>query len=48
VSQWVASPFKAASSPTSAERSRAETLLTSFWSCGPLYGSLIICPKSVE
>src|SRR5918994_4333652 len=35
VSQWVASAYKAASSPTSAERSRAVSLVTSFGSCGP-------------
>src|SRR5215208_967035 len=39
VSQWVASPFKAASSLTSAERSRAVSLVTSFGSCGPIYDS---------
>src|SRR5215218_7501582 len=48
VSQWVASPFNAASSPTSAERSRAVSLATSFGSCGPIYSSSILCPKSVE
>ena len=48
VSQWVASRFNAVNSPTSAERSRAVSLVTSLGSCGPLYGSLIICPKSVE
>src|SRR5215208_910093 len=48
VSQWVASPFNATSSPTSAERSRAVSLATSSGSCGPIYRSLIICPKSVE
>jgi hypothetical protein len=37
VSQWVASPFKAASSPTRPERSRAVSLATSLWSCGPIY-----------
>jgi hypothetical protein len=37
VSQWLASPFKAASSPTSPERSRAVSLVTSFGSCGPTY-----------
>jgi hypothetical protein len=35
VSQWWASAFRAASSPTSAERSRAVSLTTSFGSCGP-------------
>ena len=39
-SQWVASPFKAASSPTSAERSRAVFLVTSFGSWGPTYAFL--------
>src|SRR5215208_1663794 len=34
---WVASPFKAASSPTSAERSREMSLVTSFGYCGPTY-----------
>jgi hypothetical protein len=37
VSQWVASAFNATSSPTSAERSRAVSLATSFGSCGPIY-----------
>jgi hypothetical protein len=37
VSQWVASPFNAASSPTSAVRSRTVSLVTSFGSCGPTY-----------
>jgi hypothetical protein len=37
VSQWVASPFNAASSPTTAERSQAVSLATSFGSCGPTY-----------
>jgi hypothetical protein len=37
VSQWVASPFKAASSPSRRERSRAVSLATSFGSCGPTY-----------
>lgn len=32
--QWVASLFKAANSPTSAEKSRAASLNTSFWSYG--------------
>ena len=40
MSQWVASPFKAASSPTSAERSRAVSLVTSFGSWGPTYAFL--------
>ncbi len=40
VSQWVASPFSAASSPTRPERSRATSLLTCFGSCGPTYASL--------
>jgi hypothetical protein len=35
--QWVASPFNAASSPTSAERSRAVSLATSFGSSGAIY-----------
>ena len=48
VSQWVASAFNAASSPTSPERSRAVSLATSFGSCGPIYGSLILCQKTVE
>src|SRR5919107_2331634 len=48
VSQWVASPFKAASSLTSPERSRAVSLATSFGSCGPIYDSLILCQKTVE
>src|SRR5215217_869646 len=37
-----------ASSPTSAERSRAVSLATSFGYCGPLYGSLILCLKTIE
>jgi hypothetical protein len=37
VSQWVASAFKAASSLTDAERSRAMSLLTSLGSWGPAY-----------
>jgi len=37
VSQWAASPFNAASSPTSPERSRAVSLVTPFGSCGPIY-----------
>jgi hypothetical protein len=37
VSQWVASPFNAASSPTSAERSRAVSPTTSLGACGPTY-----------
>ena len=37
VSQWAASPFNAASSPTSPERSRAVPLVTSFESYGPIY-----------
>src|ERR687890_1469474 len=48
VSQWVASPFKAASSPTRPDRSRAVSLATSFGSCGPIYGSLILCLETVE
>jgi hypothetical protein len=48
VSQWVASAFNAASSPTSAERSRAVSLVTSFGSCGPIYGGLILCLETVE
>jgi hypothetical protein len=36
VSQWVASAFSAASSPTSPERSRAVSLATSLGSCGHL------------
>ena len=39
VSQWVTSPFNAASSPTTPERSRAVSLVTSFGSCGPIYDS---------
>jgi hypothetical protein len=35
LSQWFASPLNAAISPTSAERSRAVSLATSFGSCGP-------------
>ena len=35
MSQWVASPFEAASSFTSAERSWAVSVLTSSGSCGP-------------
>jgi hypothetical protein len=34
--QWVASAFNAESSPTSAERSRAVALVTSFGSWGPI------------
>jgi hypothetical protein len=34
--------------PTRPERSRAVSLVTSFGSCGPIYGSLILCPKTVE
>ena len=37
VSQWVASAFKAASSPAMPERSRAVSLVTSLGSCGPTY-----------
>jgi hypothetical protein len=37
VSQWVASAFNVASSPTSPERSRAVSLVTLFGSCGPTY-----------
>src|SRR5829696_805292 len=48
VSQWVASAFKAASSLTSDERSRAVSLATSLGSCGPIYGCLFLCQKSVE
>src|SRR5215212_11669290 len=48
VSQWVASPFKAASSPTRPERSRAVSLVTSFGSCGPIYDSLFLCLKTIE
>jgi hypothetical protein len=48
VSQWVASPFKAASYPTSPERSQVVSLATSFGSCGAIYGSLILCEKAVE
>jgi hypothetical protein len=48
VSQWVASAFNAASSPTSAERSRAVSLTTSSGSCGPILRSLILCLKAVE
>src|SRR5215211_8835095 len=40
VSQWVASPFKSASSPTSAERSRAVCLVRSFGSWGAAYVSV--------
>jgi hypothetical protein len=35
-SQWWASPFNAAIYPTSAVRSRAMSLVTSFGSCGPI------------
>ena len=48
MSQWVASPFEAASSFTSAERSWAVSVVTSSGSCGPTYGSLILCSKTVE
>jgi hypothetical protein len=37
LSHWLASPFNAASSPESAERSQAASLVTSFGSCGPIY-----------
>jgi hypothetical protein len=37
VSQWLASPFNAASSPTTPERSRAVSRVTSFGSCGSIY-----------
>ena len=37
-----------ANSPTSAERSQAVSLVTSFGFCGPIYGSLILCQKTVE
>jgi hypothetical protein len=37
-SQWWASPFSAASSLTTPERSRTVFLVTSFGSCGPTYG----------
>jgi hypothetical protein len=37
VSQWVASAFKAASSPTNAERSRAVSPVTSFGSCSTTF-----------
>src|SRR5918994_716182 len=40
VSQWAVSPFKAASSPITAERSRAVSLATSFGSCGSTYAFL--------
>ena len=40
VSQCVASPFNAASSHTSAEKSRAVSLVTSFGSWGPTYVSV--------
>src|SRR5215213_11397505 len=40
VSQWVASAFNATSSPTSAERSRAVSFVTSFGSWGPTYAFL--------
>jgi hypothetical protein len=44
----VLSAFKAASSPAMPVRSRDVSLVTSFGSCGPIYGSLIPCPKAVE
>src|SRR5215208_1324345 len=34
--------------PTRPERSRAVSLVTSFGSCGPIYGSLIVYQKTVE
>jgi hypothetical protein len=37
-----------ASSPTSAERSQAVSLVTSFGSCGPIYSGLILCLETVE
>jgi hypothetical protein len=37
VSQWVASPLSDASSPTTPERSRATSLVTSLGSWGPIY-----------
>jgi hypothetical protein len=38
--QWVVSPFNAASSPTSAKRSRAVSLLWSSGSCSPIVRAL--------
>src|SRR5215212_3957036 len=42
LSQWAASPFRAASSPARPERSRAISLVTPFGSCGPISEVTII------
>ena len=41
-------PIKPASIPISSERWRGVSLATSFGSCGSLYKSLFLCPKTVE